>query len=62
VVCKRVGEHMVADADGELDPAALPHIGQNHLGRLLMEIRSELAGLMPQGKPLIRSMGDSAGE
>jgi len=47
MVCKHMAEHLVADADGELDPANILRIGQNHLGRLLMEVRSEVAGLAP---------------
>jgi ribA/ribD-fused uncharacterized protein len=51
MVCKHIAEHLVADADGELDPANILRIGQNHLGRLLMEVRSEVAGLSPS--PLV---------
>jgi ribA/ribD-fused uncharacterized protein len=57
MVCKRISEHKTPDTgygDMQVDPDTLVLIGQNHLGRLLMEIRSEIAGLdkpAPAGAP-----------
>jgi predicted NAD-dependent protein-ADP-ribosyltransferase YbiA (DUF1768 family) len=45
--CKHIGDHLHADADGEIDPTDITPMGSNKLGLLLMELRQEVSGVVP---------------